>query len=329
MAYDGTLLARAREKLEKIRSDNQSEHARRVSTVYGRSPEIVSLEARMRSQMAELVRLTASRPADLKQRLEALREENLSCQMRRTELLVEHGYEENYLDEIYSCPDCRDTGVYNGGVCRCLKKLYNAELTKELSALLQSGNESFDSFDLMLYDASPLPGSTVSPRETMTHVFDAARRYADGFSRGSKNLLMQGGTGLGKTYLSACIARAVAEKGFSVCYDSAASALDAFETRKFSRDSEAGIEADKRVKRMLGCDLMILDDLGTEMNSPVSVSALYSLINTRLVNALPTIISTNLSDEGIDRRYTPQISSRIHGEYLRLPFVGSDIRRKK
>ena len=324
MAFDGKLLARARTQLDLIRSDNQAEHQRRLSLVYARVPEIQRMDETMRRQMTELVRLTISHPVDLKERLAALEKDNLDIQMRRAELLVENGWPVEYLDDIYSCPKCRDSGVYEGGVCSCLEKLYNKELTKELGTLLQHGDESFERFDLNYYDAAPVGG--VSPRETMTMVLGACRKFADNFPAVSANLLFQGGTGLGKTYLSACIARVVAAKGYSVCYDSAAAALEAFEVQKFSRDPEASEAANARVRRMLDCDLMILDDLGTEMISSISTSALYTLLNTRLVNGNKIIISTNCSDEELQKKYTPQIYSRIKGEFLRLPFVGRDIR---
>lgn len=324
MAYDGKLLARARAQLDLIRSDNQAEHQRRLSLVYARVPEIQRMDDTMRRQMTELVRLTISHPADLKERLAALEKDNLDIQVRRAELLVENGWSVEYLDDIYSCPKCRDSGVYEGRVCSCLEKLYNKELTKELGTLLQHGDESFARFDLNYYDAAPVNG--VSPRETMTMVLGACRKFADNFPAVSANLLFQGGTGLGKTYLSACIARVVAAKGYSVCYDSAAAALEAFEVQKFSRDPEASEAANARVRRMLDCDLMILDDLGTEMVSSISTSALYTLLNTRLVNGNKIIISTNCSDEELQKKYTPQIYSRIKGEFLRLPFVGRDIR---
>ena len=324
MAYDGKLLARARAQLDLIRSDNQAEHQRRLSLVYARVPEIQRMDETMRRQMTELVRLTISHPADLKERLAALEKDNLDIQVRRAELLVENGWPVEYLDDIYSCPKCRDSGVYEGGVCSCLEKLYNKELTKELGTLLQHGDESFARFDLNYYDAAPVNG--VSPRETMTMVLGACRTFADNFPAVSANLLFQGGTGLGKTYLSACIARVVAAKGYSVCYDSAAAALEAFEVQKFSRDPEASEAANARVRRMLDCDLMILDDLGTEMVSSISTSALYTLLNTRLVNGNKIIISTNCSDEELQKKYTPQIYSRIKGDFLRLPFVGRDIR---
>ena len=161
----------------------------------------------------------------------------------------------------------------------------------------------------------------------MKRVYEFCRRYADGFTSRSRNLLFQGGTGLGKTYLSACIARVAAGKGFSVCYDTASSALELYEKAKFSRDSAEGEQAALRIRRMESCDLMILDDLGTEMVTQMSQSALYTLINNRLVNERPTIISTNLPEEELTRRYTPQIASRILGEFQIIPFVGEDIRR--
>ena len=137
MAYDGKLLARARLRLQDIKSENQAEQYRRQAEVYARVPEIQRLDGEMREQMTELVRITVSRPADMKEKLAALERENLDCQMRRAELLVENGYTVEYLNDIYSCPDCRDTGVLNGGVCHCLDKLYNRELTKELGDKVQ------------------------------------------------------------------------------------------------------------------------------------------------------------------------------------------------
>jgi len=325
MAYDGKLLALARTQLDNIRADNQAEQHRRLSLIYSRIPEIRSIDEQMRRQMAELVKLTVSRSDKLGEKMEQLKNENLDLQMRKAELLVENGYNAEYLNDIYSCTKCRDTGVYNAGPCTCLEKLYNKELTRELGTLLQNGDESFELFDLKLY--SPLPdANNIVPRDAMQIVYSICRKFAENFPDVSANLLMQGSTGLGKTYLSACIARVIASKGYSVCYDTAASALEAFERQKFSRDSEEAEIAGTKVRRMLSCDLMILDDLGTEMVTPMSTSALYTLINTRLVNDKRTIISTNCSDEELSRKYNPQICSRITGEFQRLSFVGRDIR---
>ena len=322
MNYDGKLLARARDELDRIRAANAAERARRISEAYALRPELRLCDERMREQMTELVRCMLSGGEDGTARIEALRGENLALQERRAELLRQLGHDENWLDEIVSCEKCRDSGVYRGGVCDCLRRLYNAELTRDVGVLLRNGDESFEKFDLSLYDDRALPGSSVIPRETMKKVLAIAKDYAGSFPEGAGNLLFQGGTGLGKTYLSACVARAVAAKGFSVCYDTAAAAIGSFEAQKFSRSEEA----DAHVKRMLSCDLMILDDLGTEMPTPMAESALYTLINTRLIEGKKTIISTNLSFDAMEKRYSGQICSRIRGEYRLLPFVGRDIR---
>ena len=328
MPYDGKILARAREQLELRRSENQAEQQRRLSLAYARVPEIRRIDDRMRAQMAELVRLTLSRRPDLKERMEELKNENLDLQVRRGELLASQGWPVEFLDEIVTCPKCRDSGLINGAPCECLHKLYNQELTRELGVLLQSGDESFERFDLSLYSDQSAPGA-LSPRANMTRVLGVCKKFAENFPQVSTNLLLQGDTGLGKTFLSACIARVVASKGYSVCYDSASAALDAFERQKFARDPEEAEAAARRVRQMLSCDLMILDDLGTEMVTPFSTSALYTLLNTRLVNGKRSILSTNCPDEELQRRYSAQICSRLDGEFLRLPFTGTDIRRLK
>lgn len=180
-----------------------------------------------------------------------------------------------------------------GQPCECLLRRYNAELTRDLSRLLQHGDESFEHFDLTLYDENARP--------KMERVFQVCRSFAQTFRPGTMNLLLQGGTGLGKTYLSACIARVVAGAGYAVAYETAASAFDAFECAKFQRGSADGEAAAQRVEQYLGCDLMILDDLGTEMITAYSTSALYTLINTRLTRAKATIISTNCSNEELQK----------------------------
>ena len=326
MAYDGKLLARAREKLEERRADNQAEHQRRISLIYSKIPQIQRLDDSMRQQMTELVRLTLSKAPDVKERIAAIQKRNLDMQAEKAELLVGHGYPMDYLEDIYSCKICKDTGVFNAQPCECVKRLYNAELTQEVGTLLKNNNESFEHFRFDYYSDQVTAPAIISPRETMKMVYDSCKKFAEVFPEVQTNLLLQGSTGLGKTFLSASIARVVAKKGYSVCYDSASSALEAFEKKKFAKDFAEAEKALEYVNRMLSCDLMILDDLGTELLTPMSVNGLYTLINSRLVNGKRMIISTNLSFEELRSKYSPQICSRIEGEFLHLPFMGSDIR---
>lgn len=329
MALDGKILAKAREQLDIIKDNNAAEHDRRIAGVYARVPEIARIDMRLREQMVELVGLTIKKGDSMASSIDALEKESLELQAKKAELLVQNGYSIGWLDDIYSCPKCKDTGFSEGKVCDCLMALYNKELTNELGVLLKNGDENFSRFNLGYYDDVPNPVSGISDRDQMALVFETCREYALSFSSRSLNLLFQGGTGLGKTFLSACIARTVADSGFSVCYDTASSALDAFEAKKFARDAEAAENASVKVDRMLSCDLMILDDLGTEMPTPMAISALYTLINTRLINGKKTVISTNCTDDELSRRYSQQICSRLEGEFFKLSFVGRDIRAIK
>lgn len=326
MGYNGRLLARAREKLAAARESNEAEQRRRLEEACAKLPELGGIDRRLRQQMIELSRLAMSREPGAKERIERLRDENLELQRQRAELLVGGGYPIDYTDEIYDCKICRDTGLDGKELCRCLKKLYNRELTQELSTLLRGGDECFERFDLSWYSQTKDPNTGASPRECMTVVYETCREYAKNFGKGSPNLIFMGGTGLGKTFLSACIARVVAENGFSVAYESAAAALGQFETQRFSRENAEGDQAAAKVRDYLGCDLMILDDLGTEMVTSFSISALYQLINTRLCENRSTIVSTNCSFDELLRKYGPQVTSRLEGEYLLLSFSGRDIR---
>lgn len=323
---DGRLLGLARKEKERIREQAVAENDRRHAEVYARVPAIRSLDRRIAALMGEAVNNALGGEG---RSMEELRSESLALQAERAEALVENGWPIDYLDGAWQCPRCRDTGFVEGRICSCLRELYEREKAKDLSALLKLGEESFGSFDLGLYSDRPDPASGISPRQMMEIVFGTCYDYALGFGAESQNLLFRGGTGLGKTFLSACIARVVSERGHSVVYDTIVSALGAFEQSRFSRDEDRAAEAAERVRRLLESELVILDDLGTEMVTELTKSALYTLINSRLIAGKKTIISTNLSARDIERRYTPQIASRLEGEYQILTFAGSDIRQIK
>ena len=164
----------------------------------------------------------------------------------------------------------------------------------------------------------------------MELVYEVCLNYAQKFGRFYfKNLFLSGAPGLGKTFLSACIARTVSEEGFSVVYDTAGNIFAQFELKKFQRDAQDAQEAKDETRRYLNCDLLILDDLGSELTTQFTQSALYELVNTRLVAGRCTVISSNLSMDEAARRYSPQIASRLAGEYHVLHFFGDDIRLLK
>jgi len=262
--------------------------------------------------------------------IRAIRERNLDLQMQRAELLHQLGYEADALDDKPACPLCGDTGWMGNEMCSCMKKLCAEEQMKALTALLNLTDEqSFAKLRLDVYSSLPWKGEQLSPREQMKRVIKLCEKFAAEFPHGSiKNLLLSGSTGLGKTFLSGCIAREVSNRGFSVVYDTAINVFSAFETRKFTRDMSEERQARDDARRYLGCDLLILDDLGSELTTPMVQSTLYELVNSRIQADKRTIISTNLSMEQIAARYTPQITSRIGGLYRELTFYGEDIRMK-
>lgn len=320
---DGKLLAQARQEKENIYRRSRQEDRRRHDIAYARVPTLRTIDRQIAALTAQVAdSFLAGQTPDIA-RLQA---ESLALQGQRADLLAAHGWPIDWLDGAWDCPECRDSGYVNGRMCACLKKLYDQAQAADLSALLKLGSESFSTFDLSLYDSRPDPATGVSPRQQMETVYRICREYALNFKKSAMNLLFRGGTGLGKTFLSACIAREAAKQGFSVVYETAVAALGAFEEQHFSRGGDAAEAAEALVRRMLDCDLLIVDDLGTEFVTEFTKSALYTLVNTRLTGRKNTIITTNLSPQDMARRYTPQIMSRLEGEYQVLPFVGSDIR---
>ena len=276
--------------------------------------------------MSDLVAIALR--ADRGGQVEDIRLRNLELQEQRRSELMRAGFSDRYLDNDYMCPECHDTGYIRTEMCDCLLKLYKQEQRESLSSLFKLGDETFDSFDLTYYDNTPAPDTGISPRRSMEIIYETCVEYARKFGEKSMNLFFNGAPGLGKTFLSACIARVVAENRHSVVYDMAASIFAKFEDAKFSRTNDPE-EIRAEVKRCLECDLLILDDLGTEMTTAFTVSALYELINTRLVTGRKTIVSSNLTLHELRRRYSEQIMSRLEGEYQVLTFRGDDIRKKR
>ncbi|MDD4715458.1 MAG: ATP-binding protein [Oscillospiraceae bacterium] len=327
MAYDGKLLRRAIARLEAQKARREEAREKLQGEIYRKIPRIQEIDRTLRRTIPEVIAAALREGEDPVPAMEALRDRNLSLQEERALLLSQNGYSVYALDGAPACKACGDTGFRGAAVCDCLKKLYAQEQIKELSSLLNLGEQSFDAFRLDYYDTKVWPGKGISPRENMELVYEICLGYARKFGRYFfNNLFLSGGTGLGKTFLSACIAREVSERGFSVVYDTAVSVFSRFEAQKFAKDSEDTRDAKDDTRRYLRCDLLILDDLGSELTTPFVQSALYTLVNARLAAGRQTVINSNLSMEDVRRRYFPQTASRLEGEYRTLPFFGEDIR---
>ena len=321
MAYSTEVVRRARERLAQARDDRQRENREHLALAYAQQPRLREIDKQLRMTMAKAARAVFA-GGDAEALMNQAKEENLALQRER-EWILEEQFEPGFLDETPICSVCSGTGYVGSTMCDCLAELCRQEQKKELT-FLSAGRESFDQFRLDYYSDKPTPAG-YSPRVVMEKTYQDCRRYAFGFNMASGNLLFSGNTGLGKTFLSACIARSVADQGYSVVYESAGHLFAALEKARF----EANEENRRAAAKYTECDLLIVDDLGTELPGQFVTAALYSLINDRLLENKPTIISTNLSEEELVRRYNPQIASRLRGSYKRVAFVGDDIRLLK
>jgi len=228
------------------------------------------------------------------------------------------------LEPSFACNACKDEGFIDGRMCSCLKKLMRIQACNQLNASTPLALCTFDNFSLSYYPNEP-SDSGISAYQQMEQILRYCKAYAAQFSMDAPNLLMQGGTGLGKTHLSLAIAHEAIEKGYGVIYGSAQNMVTNLEKERFQKDNE---QQDTN-QLMLQCDLLIIDDLGTEFSTSFVTAAIYNIVNTRLMTHKPTIISTNLSMKELEERYTERFASRILGSYIPLFFRGKDIRQQK
>lgn len=326
MAYDGKVMRAALEQFQADKQRRSAQFMERQRRIFHQIPELQEIDRELRGTMSQIIASALQRGTDPMPAIRVIRDRNLDLQCRRAELLTANGYAVDALEEKPFCALCNDSGYRGGGVCTCLQEYYNRAQIAELSQMLDLGTQSFETFDYGWYSTERKERS-LSPRERIERNFDICQGFATHFGPRCGNLLLSGDPGLGKTFLSACIARVVSEDGFSVVYDTATNIFARFEAAKFRRDEDDS--SDEDVARYENCDLLILDDLGTEMTTSFVQSALYQLINGRLLAGKKTVISTNLNPHEIGQRYSKQIQSRLEGEYEILPFFGEDIRKLK
>lgn len=323
MGYSAEVMQRARQRLANAKADRESENLRHRAEAYARVPRLKQIDWELRQSMALAAQSIFASGEDVATAMAQVRQANQALQEER-KALIEANFEEGYLDDAPICEKCGGSGYMGSNMCECLAELCRQEQKKELT-LLSGGKESFSQFKLEYYSDAIDPHFGASPRMVMERTLRTCRAYAYDFGEKSENLLFSGSTGLGKTFLSACIARTVADRGYSVMYETASRMFSQMERARFSGDEDARRETEKYAQ----CDLMIIDDLGTEMGGQFTTAALYSIINDRLLGKKATIISTNLNSKDIEERYSAQIASRLLGSYQRVAFLGEDIRRMK
>ena len=303
---------KVKEQLEKRRENAIREAEARDAELRLVSPEIRKIDSELTGTGLLLFK-AACTGGDLSQ----IKERNTELTKRRCEVLVSLGYPEDYSEIKYTCPVCCDTGYNGNKICSCLREALIKENIRSSGIGNLIEKQSFENFNLSIY-------TDEETKKIMSHNLIEAKKYATEFSRDSKNLLLIGTTGTGKTHITTAIAKTIIENGFEVIYDSAQNVVAAFEYDRF-KSGYGQYEA--RGEKYLECELLILDDLGTEFSNQFTVSCIYNLLNTRLNKGLPTVISTNLGAGELLSRYEDRIYSRILGQdTVVLRFLGKDNR---
>lgn len=327
MGYSNSVYKAASDILHERRLNAEKAAERRKEEVYERFPRVKELEKQISMGGIKTARAVLA-GGDVKKAVSKLRDQDLAMQAEVKRILTDNGYPANYFEPKYFCKKCEDKGYYdiNGKTvrCSCMKSALVTCACAELNRYAPLSLSTFESFDLEYYDKSINPKVKTSPYEHMSKVFRLCQNYADNFSKNSENILMSGETGLGKTHLSLAIANEVIKKGYGVVYASAPPIISKLEKEYFSSDKD-----DSLFSMLADCDLLIIDDLGTEFYSQFAVSQFYNLFNSRMLSNKPIIINTNLTITELKEKYTDRFVSRICGNARQLDFLGRDIRIRR
>lgn len=315
MIYTEEALSRVQDIFDEKQANARFQLAARREKIYNEIPEVKEIEDLISREGVKMA-VSAAKGQ------EYVPEKSLeSLAQKRDKLMEEHGYSATYIQDVYECVKCKDSGYINGVMCDCMKKqLQKMSLTYSniAPALMKAG---FEDFDLEYYPDKP-DAQGVNPRKQMKHILDRCWNFIDSFdSEECKNLLFFGNAGLGKTLLSAAVAKEIFAKGKSVVYYSAKQLLTMLVDYEFGKIPEKK----DACEMVYGADLLIIDDLGSEQQNTYTASTLFEIINTRALNGKKMIINTNLSGRDLQTVYSARIFSRIN-EFETLKFVGNDIR---
>ena len=242
-------------------------------------------------------------------------------------LMTENNFPIDYLDISFGCEKCKDTGFSeNGNKCSCLKQhlIKRAYKMSNLDNLLEK--ENFKTFNINIFSDEPFEGESLTPRQGILEILQVCEGFCINFDqRNEENLLLYGTTGLGKTFMSNCIAKNLLDQGKIVIYQTAFNILDIISKHKFKSNSNDHIN-DMEYELLFEADLLIIDDLGTELANSFTNTEIFNIVNSRLIKGQKTIISTNLAPMEIANVYTDRIFSRLFSQFTPLKFFGPDLR---
>lgn len=310
---------------DETRENSKRELENRKQELYAKLSRLKEIDEEMINLGIRITKSILSNAENHKELLEDLHNNQMDLRVEKAEILTANNYPKDYLQIKYNCKKCKDTGYVNLERCSCLVQKQIAYQYKQFKLSHKVARENFDNFNINYYSDKPMENG-ISPRENMKHVYLESIKYAKEFDSHNKNLLFVGRPGLGKTFLCNSIAKGLLDVGKSVIYQSAPDLIDLIRKSKFDFDNEE--QGDQALKDIYECDLLIIDDLGTELATQFSGLVIYNILNKRLIENKKMIISTNLDVDEIMKTYSERISSRIFGNFYMFEFFGEDIRLK-
>ena len=314
---------------ERKRDLAEKELEARKKKVYHRIPEIKEIDDEVSKIGLKLAKLVLLNPQDKDKILEETKIKMDALKNRKNQLLNDFKVPSGYLNLKYDCPICKDTGfLKTGKKCNCLKQqiINQAYSMSNLSRILNTQN--FSTFDHSKFSMERDEHLGISPQENILEILSICEGFVFNFDKDNdENMLFYGDTGLGKSFMSNCIAKELLDKGYVVIYQTAFKMFEIIEDYKF-KNADDHISKDN-YENLFDCDLLIIDDLGTELTNSFTNSELFNILNTRLLAGKKTIISTNLSPIQLGEIYTQRIFSRVFDRFRMIKFIGNDLRWDK
>ncbi|MFZ7132883.1 MAG: ATP-binding protein [Eubacteriales bacterium] len=310
-------------EFEKKRTVKEMISNQRLHEIYSILPRIKKINDELNILGLQLTKILMRTNNAANHYMDQFEKKTAALNKEKIAILTSAGYSKDYLDSQYDCIQCNDTGFVNNSICSCftkalIKKYYQQSNLEKILDI-----ENFDNFRLDYYDTKT-KNHPISPNLNIQNIFSKAIHFVKNFDTNDDNLYLYGNPGLGKTYLSHCIAKDLLDNGHSVIYQTATDLIDSIRKSKFDQSKYIIM-----VDCLYDCDLLIIDDLGTENLTDFSSNELFNLINRRLIDNKKHVISTNLSLKELENRYNSRLTSRIMGYFTYLKFIGEDIRLKK
>ncbi|QQK08061.1 ATP-binding protein [Miniphocaeibacter halophilus] len=314
----------ADKKLEKIRHKNNIILEKRKAEINKKIPEYRLLSYEIKLKNLELINIMKN---GTKEEISLVEKDLANLKNNRKKLLVNKGFPTDYLDKIYSCNICKDEGEINGKICVCKRNIINRIRFKKANMYQAIDTETFENFDFSLFREEKKENEQISPREVIQILFKKFKEYSENFSIKSKSLYISGDVGVGKTYICNSISSEVIKRGYNVVYMTASDLMQQLRANQYDAFNRM-VENREKYNLIVQADLLIIDDLGTEYITDQSVANLFNLLNTRIIQKKPIIISTNIGFNEISRVYDERIYSRIK-DFEKYKILGDDLRGKK